>query len=98
MPKVHREETKEQLGDLFQNAFLSRDTRSYDSVSTDMLGVWLKLMGGDPPGSLTLAPNVPPIDYSSPDQAWRVPGFYDTREKPFRYNEMIWPIQSEYFK
>jgi len=98
MPKLHKDELRDQLGDLFQTAFLSRETRSYDAISTDMLGVWLKYAGGQPPGNMTMAKNVAPIDYSNPDIAWRLQAFYDTRNQTFRYSDVIWDLQSDYFK
>lgn len=83
LPSLHRSEAQEQLGDLFQNAFLNKDTRSYESIPVGTLGVWLKLLGGDPPGSLTPSQGIPPIELAPLEIAKRAQVFYDMRDSYF---------------
>jgi len=98
MPKLNQDEVKEHLGDLFQNAFIDKDTRSYDGISINHLQVWLKVMGGDPPGQFTFSDNLTPLELTEPDVAYRVQVFYDSRDTLFDYNENIWPLQKEYYQ
>jgi len=98
MPIVHKREVAEHLGELFQMAFLNRETRSYDSIPPEMLQVWLKIIGGDPPGEVHYTETLTPMEFAPPEVAWRLEVFYDTRNEYFDYNEALWPIQSTYFK
>lgn len=93
MPDVHKHEVAEQLGKEFQDSFLNKETRSYDAIPLDTLGVWLKLAGGSPPGSLNV-PNVPPLDLAPADIAHRAQVFYDMRDQQYP----DWKTQqNEYF-
>jgi hypothetical protein len=82
MPDIHKREVAEQLGPEFEQSFLSKETRSYDSIPLDKLGLWLKLSGGDPPGSLNM-PSVPPLELAPPDVAHRAQVFYDMRDSSY---------------
>jgi hypothetical protein len=93
LPKVHKDELKEQLGEDFVKKFYDKETRSYDSISLDEMQGWLKLMGGDPPGTLNSEPA--PIDLADPEVAWRTQVFYNTREQFFGFE--IFDIQNAYF-
>ena len=98
MPKLHQNEVKDQLGELFQSAFLSKDTRSYNSIPMNSMQVWLKVMGGDPPGQFTYSEDAHPISLTNPEVAHRMDAFYNTRAQLFQYNDVIWPLQDTYFK
>ena len=65
---------------------------TFESISLNELQVWLKLMGGDPPGTLESDPV--PIDLADPEVAWRAQVFYDTRTT---YFPDWWEIQSGYY-
>lgn len=95
MPKLYQNEAKVQLGQDFQDQFLSPTTRSYDSVPVERMAVWLKLMGGTPPGTLKASTNAfGRLNLASPDIAYRTQVFYDMRNKiaPDYYN-----LQTAYF-
>ena len=98
MTKLHKDELKEHLGDLWQDAMLNKDTRSVANIPTETLQAWLKIMGGDPPGKVTFNENVTPLDFAPEDDAYRVQTFYDTRDRMFDYNNTIWPLTQDYFK
>ncbi len=85
LPDLNRRELKEQMGDMFNNAFLNKDTRSHDSIPPEELAVWLRLMGGEAPGELSPATDIPPIKLTDPDFANRMQVFYDVREFNFQY-------------
>jgi len=44
MPSVHKEQARDQLGDVFRDAFLNKETRSYDSISTETLAMWARAL------------------------------------------------------
>jgi len=90
MGSVNRKIVREALGQDFET-FLG--SSSYDSFDPQMLGAWLRMMGGDPPG--TLSGNAIPIELAPPADAQAVQVFYDTRNRIF--GEGIWDIQSRYF-
>lgn len=98
MPIVHKREVTEHLGELFEMAFLNRETRSYDSIPPEMLQVWLKIIGGDPPGEVHYTETLTPMEFAPPELAHRMDVFYDTREEYFDYYETLWPLQSTFFK
>ena len=97
MPKVNRDEVKDQLGDLFYTAFLSKETRSYDEIPLDEMSYWLKVMGGDPPGEFHWDSERHPLILTNSETAHRLQVFYDNRERIFGYNQLIWPLQKQYF-
>src|SRR3989304_2675974 len=84
----HREEVKAQLGPEFVYGFLNPETRSTANVPVDTMGVWLKFMGGDPPGSMTVRGGRPAL--TTPERANRVQVFYDIREQRVAYNAPTW--------
>jgi len=96
LPQLHRDEVKAQLGPEFVYGFLNPETRSTANVPVDTMGVWLKFMGGDPPGSMTVRGGLPPL--TSPEVANRVQVFYDIREQRMDYNDTLWPLQHDYFQ
>lgn len=98
MPNLHKHEVSEHLGELFQMAFLNKKTRSYDSIPPEIMQVWLKIIGGDPPGQVQYTETLTPVELTDPEVAWRLQAFYDTREEYFNYNDELWPIQRDYFK
>ena len=93
MPKVYKDQLKEHFGPMWQNLFLDKETANPTSIPADTLQVWLKLMGGDPPGTLS-GPAVP-IDFAPPEEAWRVDQFHELRKAQF---PDYYVMQDEYFK
>ncbi|UOF79210.1 hypothetical protein [Caudoviricetes sp.] len=95
LTSLHKREISEQLGPLFERAFLDRELRDYESISDKTLGTWLKLIGGNPPGTLQTTRNdVPPLDLAPIEVANDVQEFYDSRKLYFPgYRE----LQDQYF-
>ncbi len=93
IPSLTKTELIEQLGEDFEEKFINEDTRSYESINLGEMQGWLKLMGGDPPGTLESEPA--PIDLADPEVAWRVQVFKDTRLQYF--GEEIFDIQNGYY-
>ncbi len=98
MPKLNRDEVKDHLGDLFQNAFLSKETRATESIPLNTLQYWVSVMGGKTPGQVELSDNQTPLDMTDRDTAYRVQVFYDTRNRVFKYNDQVWPLTEEYYQ
>lgn len=98
MPDLHQDEMYEHLGPLFQDAFINKDTRSYDAIPVEVLQTWLKIMGGDPPGRVTYSSDLTPIELTDPRIAQRMQVFEETREQLFRYRDSIIPLQQDYYR
>src|SRR3990167_7575817 len=98
LPDLTRQRVVEQLGPEFEQLMLNKDTRSYGSIPAEKLGLWLKLIGGDPPGSLSMPEGGPlALDLPDPDVAKRAQAFYDLREQQWNWDEMR-DLQSMYFR
>jgi hypothetical protein len=95
MPKLYQNEAKDQLGADFQEQFLDDATRSTDGIAPERMAVWLKLMGGDPPGTLKAsAAAFGRLTLATKDIAYRAQTFYDMRVQvaPDWYN-----LQTAYY-
>lgn len=91
LPKLTKDELKTQLGDTFENAFVNKETRSYDAMTLEQMQVYLKLMGGkETPGMLTADQRLLTDLFSGnlkttdPETAWRAQVFYDQRQAQFK--------------
>lgn len=94
MNDINQRETKEQLGLGFEERFFSSETRSYESIPIADMQTWLKLMGGDPPGTLQSETSFDEIELTDPAMANHMMVFYDNRRMYFPdYKEM----QNTYF-
>ena len=96
-PKVHKDEVKQHLGPLFRDAFLDKDTRSIDAIPLEAMQVWLKIIGGDPPGQVHFTETLTPLEFAPREDAQRVQVFYDTRDQVFRYGELFPEFWNTYF-
>ena len=93
MPSLHKREINEQIGGDFERGFLNKETRSTDSIPVEQLAVWLKLMGGDPPG--TLGKGTIPLEKAPPEIAQAAQFFYNHRRQNYpNYYE----LQNVYFR
>ena len=92
-PSLTKRQIRDELGDEFVRNFLATGTRDPMSISPEKLGMWLKLIGGDPPG--TLGDDALPLTFAPPDVAYRAQSYYNTRSTYFPdYFEQ----QEDYFK
>lgn len=90
LPELNRKEVREQLGALFTKAFLAKDEATgkhlyTEYIASDTLAAWLKLMGGDPPGTLNplAGRDLPPLDLAPRDVAYRAETFYAVRDTSY---------------
>jgi hypothetical protein len=81
-PDLTKNQLRDQLGDDFADSMFSADTGWGKNVAPEKLAVWLKLMGGSPPGTLSAAEGVT-ADLASPEVAQRAQVFYDTRDRQY---------------
>lgn len=51
LPALHKRQAADQLGDLFQTAFLNKPTRDYSAIEDATLATWAKALGGMLPDS-----------------------------------------------
>lgn len=97
-PDLNKREIRDQLGQDFEDLFLNRNTRDYSRLSPEQMAVWLKLMGGNPVGTLSATEkallSLNGLKLTNPEAAWRVQTFYDIRKGNFgNYYQQ----QQEYF-
>lgn len=99
---ANKEQARLQLGQTFQDGFLSRETRSYDSIPTEMLATWVRILGGmAPEGAATrmyetpLPENVEAIRVLNPELAQAVDDF---RAERTRLHPNWFALQQEYFR
>ena len=93
LPKLHRDQLREALGEDFDNVFLGGDRDTYAQVPLEILQMWNRVARGDPVG--TLSGDVISLEYANRDVAQRLQVFYDTRFQYF--GDEIWDTQERYF-
>ena len=93
LPRLQQNQLEEFFGNDFKELFQNKETRAYDAIPIQTMQVWLKLMGGDPPG--TLNSPTPSIELAPADLAWRADTFYKTRNA---YFPGYYDLQDVYFK
>ena len=92
MPNLHKKQLREAMPE-FVSTFLDKETRNTEALSPEQLGVFLKMMGGTPPG--TLGMDATPINLAPPEIAQVAQFFYDYRRLNFlNYFEQ----QDKYFQ
>lgn len=82
LPKLTRDQLQEQLGPQFSDTMFSADTGWGKNADPAKLATWLKLMGGDPPGTLAAADGAT-LDLASPETAQRAQVFYNVRDQQY---------------
>lgn len=92
LSSIDRKLLREQLGDDFEKGFLDKETADPRNLPPDMLAMWLKQMGGDPPG--TLGDDAIPIEFAPPDVARTAQQFYDARNA---YFPDYFDLQNQYY-
>jgi diguanylate cyclase (GGDEF)-like protein len=88
LPDLHRKQAREQLGKTFQDAFLDKETRSYDTINTATLATWAQMMGANNPKA---APEVPQVNLElAPAQtATAVQAYYDEADQKFPKHALV---------
>lgn len=100
LPTLTKKELADQLGTDFQNNFLAKGQHNYEAIAPEQMQVWLKLMGGDPPGTMTADQKIltdmfsGQLQLTNPEAAWRTQVFYDIRDTHFKD---YYKLQTEYY-
>ena len=81
LPKANKDIAADAFGEMFQNGFLDKETRNYDAINPKTMAIWLKMMGGSPPGSMDM--EVIPLKFAPEDIAFRAEAFYEMRRGMF---------------
>jgi len=91
LSSLQKKEVTERLGDVFQNAFLDKETRSYDSIDTATLALWSKTMGEYVP---TSAPELPQVEFefSPPEIDTQYQAYVDERNTRFPHLSRMWDM------
>jgi hypothetical protein len=76
LPDLYKKQLRDQLGDLFNQAFLQKETRSYDSINTQTLSMWAQIMGSTLPTAAGTIPEAP-VTLASPQVAQAYQDFRD---------------------
>lgn len=63
-PALERRAISDQLGDIFKNNFINKETRSYDSIDTATLAQWARAFNATVPET---APATPQISFNLPE-------------------------------
>lgn len=92
MPNLHKRDVRDVLGEEFSSRFLDQETAATDEIPLELLQVWAKTMGGDPPGNYNGF--IPKVEYAPEDVANRAQTYYDLRGDLF---PDWWEVQSGYF-
>ncbi len=89
MPKVHKRQLQEQLGEPFTEGFLDKNTRSYETLTTETLATWAQLMGGYVPKGVE-APTIN-MKFAPDEEAQKVEDYYTQREEKFgdNYSDLL---------
>lgn len=82
LPTLTKNQLQDQLGDEFSQTMFSADTGWGRNAPPEKLAMWLKLMGGDPPGTLAAADGVT-LDLAPEGVAQRAQVFYNTRDRQY---------------
>jgi hypothetical protein len=94
---THKEQVREAFGDVFTDAFLNQETRSYDSISVNTLARWAQALGGRAPQQV--APAEDDIDFGKLELApdW-IAEAVDTYRQERNANFPNWyAVQQRYF-
>jgi diguanylate cyclase (GGDEF)-like protein len=79
LPGLYKKQAREQMGDLFNDAFLNKETRAYDAIQTASLAGWAQQLGANNPASAPVSPNTLPLKLADPAIAQKVEAFNATR-------------------
>lgn len=93
LPDLYRHQLQDTLGDQFNDAFLSSETRDYASIPAETLATWARTLGQYVPGNQTGDPL--PIEWAPPEVARDAQLYYAMRRQVF--TPEIRALQTSYF-
>lgn len=87
--ETDRKYARAQMGELFQRAFLDKNTRSYESIDVQTLTFWARALGGEPPATEETQPAIQQADLQGgiasfpPEVSAVMDEYYRTRNEKF---------------
>ena len=97
MTTQNKREVADQLGPIFTEAFLDKETRDISTIPTETLQYWAIVMGQDAPGEFHWDNDKHPIELTSPEDSAKLEAWYRTRQVNYRYAEEIAPLLDVYY-
>ena len=82
LPKAQAKEFRAAAGELFEEAFLNSETRSYDSISTDTFAMWANALNKDTVSEKAGGAALP-VDWLDDETAKAIDAYYNTRTSLF---------------
>jgi len=82
LPKAQNKEFRAAAGDLFEEAFLNSETRSYDSISTDTLTMWANALNKDTVSEKAGSQQLP-VDWLEDETAKQIDAYYNEKTRLF---------------
>ncbi len=82
LPDLYQRQVREQLGEPFTDAFLNKDTRSYDSLDLATLAAWAQMLGATNPKAAPETPAIP-LKLAPEGDAAAVQAYNDARDQRF---------------
>jgi hypothetical protein len=93
LTSLEKNKAVDALGEDFETYFLDSETRDYGAVDTSVKAAWLRMLHGDPPGTLSVTAT--PIKFPAPEIAQTAQAYYNYRRQNFP--EDLMEVQSRYF-
>lgn len=87
LPTLYKKQAREQLGDTFNDAFLNKETRSYDSIDQKTLTQWAQMMNTTNPTAQE--PGTMPLKFADPGIAAKVEQYNATIKQRFPQVQQI---------
>lgn len=88
MGETNQKMARAELGEAFQQSFLDKETRSYDTLTTEQLAAWTQLLGKYVPTPAGQVPGVPSTTAANAS----------TQDKMRLYPEAVTGITDQYFE
>jgi hypothetical protein len=96
--KTDQKQAQMQMGELFKQAFLSSETRSYDSLDLNTLVTWSRALNGMVPKTVETEPILaqpkPEINFFAPEVTEITDKFYQQRSEKF---PNYYALQTQYY-
>jgi GGDEF domain-containing protein len=94
MNPAEKRATRERFGEVFEEAFLNKETRSYNSIPVEVMAAWAQAVGGRVPET-ELAGDAGTTPATGTDSL-ELPGvddYYSEREKQFPGIQELWDLE-----
>jgi hypothetical protein len=96
LPELHQKQITEYLGEPFQDAFLDKETRSYDAIDTPTLAMWANSMKQQTPANAPAMPGtMPGLELADPETTQSYQAYTEQRNAFF--GGEIFDAQSQYY-